>query len=236
MKSLTGRQREFLGNLLSLYHQAKTPVHYSEVAERLGVAKGTAYEMLRLLEERGLVQAEYTRQTAKGGPGRSLVVFRPTLRAARGILHLTNGKWEEDEWEQAKNQILDRVRSGLAEDHVNLLDELLKHLPNPRTPAMYLTQMTTAIALGLRSLKDSMEMDNVRSILQALGQPGGELGLSALSGLGVALSLAKRLNSRLRKTFLDQASRFHSVLAQLDAKSQRRLAQLTREIMDVVGI
>ncbi len=36
MKPLTGRQREFLRNLLSLYRQAKAPVHYSDVAERLG--------------------------------------------------------------------------------------------------------------------------------------------------------------------------------------------------------
>ncbi|HEY69695.1 MAG TPA: helix-turn-helix domain-containing protein [Anaerolineae bacterium] len=235
MKSLTGRQREFLGNLLTLYHQAKTPVHYSEVAERLDVAKGTAYEMLRLLEERGLLQAEYTRQGAKGGPGRSMVVFRPTIRATRGLMRLADGKWEDDDWEQAKHQILDRLQTGLAGDHEHLLDELLQHLPDPHTPAMYLTQMTTAIALGLRSLRGSVEMKYVRSMLQALGQPG-ELGLSALSGLGVGLSLAKRLNRRLRKAFLDQAARFHSMLAQLDTEGQRRLAQLTKEILDLVGI
>ena len=235
MKPLTGRQREFLGNLLSLYRQAKTPVHYSEVAERLGVAKGTAYEMLRLLEERGLLQAEYTRQGAKGGPGRSMVVFRPTLRAARGLLHLADGKWDDDDWEQAKLQILHRLQSGLAGDHEHLLEELLQHLPSHRTPAMYLTQMTTAIALGLRSLKGSVEIDHLLSILHRLGQPG-ELGLSALSGLSLGLSLAKRLNRQLRTAFLDQAARFHSTLAQLDAEGQRRLAQLTKEILDVVGI
>jgi len=235
MKPLTGRQREFLRNLLSLYRQAKAPVHYSDVAERLGVAKGTAYEMLRLLEARGLAKSEYTRQGAKGGPGRSLVVFRPTLHAARSILRLANGRWKDDDWEQAKLRIIDRLQSGLEGDYENLLDELLKRLPSHRSPALYLTQMTTAIALGLRSLKDSVETDHVRRILQSLGQPG-ELGLSALSGLGVGLSLAKRLNRRLRKAFLDQAARFHSTLVQLDAEGQRRLAQSTREILDAVGI
>ncbi len=235
MKPLTGRQLEFLGNLLSLFRQEQAPVHYSEVAERLGVARGTAYEMMRLLEERGLVQAEYTREGSKGGPGRSQVVFRPTLRAARVVLNLADGRWDDDEWERAKQHILTRLQKGLEEDQEAFLDELLERLPSHRSPAMYLTQMTTAIALGLRTLKDTFEIEQIRSTLQSLGQPG-EVGLSALAGLGVGLSFAKRLNQRMRKAFLDQTAKFQTLLAQLDSESQRRLAQLTREILDVVGI
>lgn len=235
MKPLTGRQLEFLGNLLSLYRQQKAPIHYSEVAKRLGVAKGTAYEMMRLLEERDLLQSEYTREGSQGGPGRSQVVFRPTLRAARVILNLADGRWDDDEWERAKRHILERLQQGLEGDQEDLLNELLERLPSHKSPAMYLTQMTTAIALGLRTLKDTFEIEQIRSTLQSLGQPG-EVGLSALSGLGVGLSFAKRLNQRLRKAFLDQTARFQSLLAQLDSESQRRLAQFTREIMDAVGI
>jgi len=235
MKPLTGRQLEFLGNMLSLYRQEKNPIHYSEVAQRLGVAKVTAYEMMRLLEERGLVRSEYTREGSGGGPGRSLIVFRPTLRATRVVLNLADGKWDEDEWERAKRHILSHLQQDLEGDHEDLLSKLLQRLPSYRSPAMYLTQMTTAIALALRTLKDTFEIEQIRSTLQSLGQPG-EVGLNALAGLGVGLSFAKRLNQRLRKAFLDQTARFQSMLAQLDTESQRRLAQLTREILDAVGI
>jgi len=39
----------------------------------------TAYDMLRLLEERGLVTSEYV--LPEQGPGRSMIVFRPTAKA-----------------------------------------------------------------------------------------------------------------------------------------------------------
>lgn len=48
---LTGRQREFLGKFLDLYQEARQPLHYPVVAERLGVSPMTAYDMFRLLEE-----------------------------------------------------------------------------------------------------------------------------------------------------------------------------------------
>jgi hypothetical protein len=48
---LTGRQRAFLSTFLDLYREAQEPLHYTTVAQRLGVSKITAYDMLRLLEE-----------------------------------------------------------------------------------------------------------------------------------------------------------------------------------------
>lgn len=54
---LTGRQRAFLGKFLDLYREVQAPLHYSDVAEAFGVAKNTAYGMLRVLEKRGLVHS-----------------------------------------------------------------------------------------------------------------------------------------------------------------------------------
>ena len=51
---LTGRQQDFLNKFLDLYREADHPLHYAVLADRVGVTKITAYEMLRLLEERGL--------------------------------------------------------------------------------------------------------------------------------------------------------------------------------------
>ena len=52
---LTFRQKTFLSKLLDLYHEMREPVHYSLVAERLGLSSSTAYDMLRLLEQKGMV-------------------------------------------------------------------------------------------------------------------------------------------------------------------------------------
>lgn len=55
---LPPRQREFLSRLLDLYREAEAPVRYASVARALEVSPVTAYEMLRLLEDKGLVRSE----------------------------------------------------------------------------------------------------------------------------------------------------------------------------------
>ena len=50
MEKLTRRQRQFLNKFLDLYDQDREPLHYTALAEHLGVNKISAYEMLRLLE------------------------------------------------------------------------------------------------------------------------------------------------------------------------------------------
>ena len=235
IKALTGRQREFLGRLLDLYHQEAAPVHYSTIANRLGVGKVTAYEMMRLLEERGLVQSEYQRPEDMHGPGRSSVVFRPTRLAMKVIVGLANGRWSDDEWEQARARILDQLRSGKAADYERLLDELLKRLPDQHSPTVFLTQMVTAIALGLYSLKGAADLNGIRNAIRKVGLPG-ELDLSALAGLGVGLSLVERLNRRLPTAFLAQAKKYQRVLGELDLENRRRLAKFTREILEIVEI
>ena len=55
----------------------KGPIHYSALAEHLGVSKITAYDMLRHLEEKGYISSHYQLEDEKTGPGRSKVVFSP---------------------------------------------------------------------------------------------------------------------------------------------------------------
>ena len=106
---LTGRQETFLGEFLDLYSQAQEPLHYTHVAEVLGVGKVTAYDMLRLLEKRGLVRAEYVLRGQGQGGGRSTVVFVPTEKAHDLYADLAGEDWAEVEWEIAKAQILDAL-------------------------------------------------------------------------------------------------------------------------------
>ena len=52
---ITRRQEEFVKKMLELRQEFDGPVHYSLLAERLGVSPLTAYDMLCLLEEKGFV-------------------------------------------------------------------------------------------------------------------------------------------------------------------------------------
>lgn len=182
---LTGRQETFLGEFLDLYSQAQEPLHYTHVAEVLGVGKVTAYDMLRLLEKRGLVRAEYVLRGQGQGGGRSTVVFVPTEKAHDLYADLAGEDWAEVEWEIAKAQILDALRQRT--DYQTMLDEILTRLPERTTSMVYAAEMVTAVILNLLLVEKDTSASALVERLKALGLPG-EVGLNALSGLAMGLS------------------------------------------------
>ena len=76
--TLTARQRTFLRELQRLYREHRKPVHYTAIAERVGVNRFSAYDMLKVLEKKGVASSTYALAAGHSGPGRSMVVFAPT--------------------------------------------------------------------------------------------------------------------------------------------------------------
>ncbi len=233
MKKLTRRQRQFLDKFLDLYDLGREPLHYTAIAEHLGVNKISAYEMLRLLEEHGLVEAEYQLPDGLRGPGRASVVFRPTPLAAQVLGRLAGEYVNPREWEAVKEQILKQLETGKAGDYTTLLEELLARTPQQRSVVIYVAGMITAIILGLESLRNTAEAHGLRDRLKEVGKIG-ELGLNMFAGLGMGLSVAERLNRRLASFLLVQSSRFQSALSQLSDENRRRLTEFTQEVMQIV--
>ena len=92
---LTRRQTEFVEHLIELNRDLDGPIHYSVLAEDLGVSPFTAYDMLRLLEEKGLVTSDYQLPEERSGPGRAERVFYATEKGKehrRQMLALTGGQ------------------------------------------------------------------------------------------------------------------------------------------------
>lgn len=91
---LTRRQAQFVAHLIDLNRDQDGPIHYSVLAEDLGVSPFTAYDMLRLLEEKGLVTSVYQLPEDKSGPGRAERVFYATEKGRehrRRVLAQANG-------------------------------------------------------------------------------------------------------------------------------------------------
>lgn len=231
---LTGRQREFLSRFLNLYREVKHPVHYAQVAEKVGVNKLTAYDMLRLLEERGLVASEYVLPKG-GGPGRSSIVFYPTEKAARAMAQRVGEEWDKDkkEWEQTRGRILQTLREGGGADYQNLLDEILLRIPECKSPMLYVTEMITAIFLHLHQLKEEVRASVTFPDLRLLGLPG-ELGLNALAGLTLGLTLVEQANRRVTTLLLSYTQKYQDHLARLSAENKKRLSDFAREVMTIV--
>jgi predicted ArsR family transcriptional regulator len=232
-KKLTRRQQEILTRFLELYSQDQQPVHYSVVAEHLGVSNVTAYEMLRLLEKRGFVSAEYYLSDEQRGPGRSSVLFKPTLSATRTVNQLTEDSTEDATWERVKDRILEQLRAVEGGRYESLLSTLMARVPEQRSPMIFATEMVTALILALHTLRDAAGVRNLFERLQRVGLPG-EIGLSALAGIGMALSLVERANRRVSSFFLIESGKYHQMVALLSDENRRRLGDFARQVFRIV--
>jgi predicted transcriptional regulator len=230
---LTGRQKDFLSKFLDLYREADHPLHYAVLADRVGVTKITAYDMLRLLEERGLVTSEYV-LPKEGGPGRSSIVFYPTEKAAQAMTQQAGEDWDKKEWERVRERILQALdeRKGA---YQNLLDEILLRIPKRKSPMLYVTEMITAIFLQLHQLRDELKVNGIFPDLHLVGLPD-ELGLNALPGLALGLTLVEKANRRVTTLLLSYTQKYQDNLARLSAENKKRLSDFAQEVMKIVGM
>ena len=224
---LTGRQREFLGSFLDIYHQAEEPLHYAHVAERLGVSKITAYDMLRVLEKRGLVRSKYVIPPEGRGVGRSTIVFSPTEAAEQLFSSLTAEAQDIADWEKLKAYILERLQSRQIDEYKELLEELLARLPDRQSPLLFVTEMITAVLLSLQLARKGLAEQ-----LRLAGFPA-ELGLGALSGIAVGLTFMENVNRRVTTLLLKQSRRYMEMLKRVSPEGQERLQEFVREMLGV---
>jgi len=233
-KKLTHRQQQFLGQFLDIYQEIEHSVHYVAVAERLGISKVTAYEMLRLLEEKGLVRAEYQSNPDQHGPGRPTVFFYPTQEANRLFNVLTGNTADFQDWQIVKEHILQQLREGKAGGYEDMLSNLLLRIPERRSPLIFVTELITAVILWLATIQKAPEIRALIERLHRIGLPQ-EIGLSVLSGIGMLLSVLGRENRRSSTILLAQISRYEDALLQLSEESRRQLGEFTREIVHILS-
>ena len=233
-KKLTYRQLQFLSQFLDICREMEHSVHYVTVAERLGIGKVTAYEMLRLLEEKGLVRAEYQANPDQHGPGRSTVLFYPTQEANRLINVLAGDPADLENWQVIKEHILQQLREGQAGGYENLLSNLLLRIPERRSPLIYVTELITAMILMLATIREAPEVRALMERLHRIGLPH-EIGLSVLSGIGMLLSVLERKNRRSSSILLAQIRQYEVALSQLSEESRRQLGEFTREVVQILS-
>lgn len=154
---LTNRQDTFIKNLLELYTEFQEPIHYTVLAERLGVSRFTAYDMLRVLEEKGFVRSEYRLSSDENKTGRSERVFLPTEKAHNLISVLTIEN-KEYNWEIIKERIIELINAG---DNIDLDigPELLARVPPESDDAIqYCIEVVTIMALHARHTDTSTKL------------------------------------------------------------------------------
>ncbi len=224
---LTPRQQTFLDSLFELYRELKGPVHYSVVAEKLGVNKFSAYDMLKVLEEKGVAASDYVLNDEQAGPGRSQVVFYPTHKAAQFLTQLREEMRYNADWQRVKEGILMRLQEAGRANPGEALREALSNLPDTKTPLNYCAEMISVLLLNLQQIKDQ----NIAPALENM-TTRGHLGLATLAGFSLGTTLSQETDDMsLREKLLLHTQRFQNQLATLSDESVGKLSAFLNDAM-----
>lgn len=239
---LTPRQQTFLDKLFELYRENGGSVHYSVVAERLGVNRFSAYDMLKVLEEKELAASEYVLDQESSGPGRSQVVFYPTSKAARFLSQLRDERRTGDEWQLARERILRKLKENLdtnRADTLETLKEIVGRLPNVKSPQTYCAEVISALLLYLNETWHSSGLASVPALnspwlaLKALGT-NGEVGLGTLAGLGLgSIFSGSKVDPSLADNLVSLTKRFQSDICEL---SEEKITMLSGFLQDALAV
>ena len=222
---LTYRQEAFLSRVLDFYRETREPLHYSVIAEKLGLSNSTAYDMLRLLEQKGLISSEYATPKVTPGPGRSSILFFPTAEAIELFTRLAGGSLEHEEWENVKAHILASLCQA---DYQGLLRELLARIPEAQSPLVRCAEVITAFLLSLREAKHTLGGQSPVSTF--LGAPASKSGMSMLAGLVLGLSLTDQKVQWLLGDFQKYTKKYEASLQELNPESLIALHRFTRDV------
>jgi DNA-binding Lrp family transcriptional regulator len=180
---LTRRQEEFIQNLVDLNHILDGPIHYSVLAERLGVSPFTAYDMLRLLEEKGMVTSAYHLPEERSGPGRAERVFFATEkgRAHRERILAKSGG-QAPTLEILSDAMLDDLCQGEHWD-MAMVEALLAGAALSRTGlSRYGVELMVIVALRLRRSPARASFEALLPDLLPEDRPATAVDLSLLGG------------------------------------------------------
>lgn len=231
---LTARQKVFCEALLELYGKLRGPVHYSELAKRLGVNRFSAYDMLKVLEKKGFAASSYALEAGHSGPGRPMVVFAPTSQAAS--LCAPPQDLEIEEWHSLRERVLAKLRQARDANVRETLSDLLARLPETGgAPLTYCTEMTAALLLNMQRARARAAGLSPFRALAAL-RSGGATGLEALAGLSVGATLAAEdeTSTSLTQRLLDHARRYQVNLERLSEEARALLVQFLEEALEAL--
>ncbi len=226
---LTRRQKNFLEKFETLYREVGEPLHYTTVARRMNLGNVSAYEMLRLLESKGLVKSRY-RRSRGSGPGRSAVFFYPA--ETKPVPEPAPAE-EDREWKETTAHILHTLAEEKEEiSHQKVLEYLMEQLPFRSNPVLMVTGTITALLLNLHQLTDGTR----KAVIDELRKAGfpSESGVQVLVGVIIGLVAAGLLDKDYASRLLLHLNSCRDALATLSPEKESQISAFVQEVLNVL--
>jgi len=230
--NLTLRQGVFLKRFIELYQKEGEPVHYSRVALWLGLSNSSAYDMLKLLEQKGLVNSEYLLPKPSSGPGRTSIFFFPAEAAVSLFSHLAGWAAEQQEWREVEAYIMKSLHQERPLKNGVLLRKLIDGIPKARSPLVISAEVITALLLGLREMEIRFGKESPINVF--LQGPISKIGMSMLVGFAFSLYLTNQAGRKLLSNFGSHIRKCELALRELSEESLITLHRFTRDVWDVL--
>lgn len=228
---LTYRQKAFMAGLVDLYKDMQKPVHYGVVAKKLGLCGSTVYDMLRVLEKKGMVRSEYSLPKRATGPGRSNILFLPVAGAMDKFLPKGADAGERREWKKVRMGILASLQGCAACDYRKLFGGMFEKASRMQSPLAGSAQIIAGLLVSLKESKyDFTEQSEVGTLLKS---PASKVGMSTAAGVILGLSLADKNVRSFLGNYRDYMNKY---MASLQNISDENLLALHEFALDVWNI
>ncbi|MDI3534771.1 MAG: hypothetical protein PWQ82_1136 [Thermosediminibacterales bacterium] len=223
--SLTNRRKDFLKVILDEYQRTKTPVHYVTVAERLGISKWTAYDVMKQLEEKGFLEAEY-QVSDERTPGRSVILFVPTKKSKQVFKNEEN-HIQIKQWPEVRQNLLNRYYAYKKYKSKEIIENTLKEMAFIELPFLFSAYTVALFTLHLLSF-EIKNFNYIREVVSVAPTP--ETGLIFFTGavLGVLLKTSSGDNTHLK----DFINRFQHYLKEISYHEKKILADFLKETLN----
>jgi len=244
---ITTRQKEFLQTLIDLYQQKGSPIHYSEVAQTLGVSKWTAYDMLQLLRREGLLEVEYLIPESDsynwGKLGRSTITFFPTKKGYT-VSNLPQRKFSTKaaELSKLKKEIIQKFNE--IKGKFNLKD-LFKEALETKSPLIFCACLLLILILLVKKITEGIAEIKLLSQVIPTDATSTYIELALIVFVGMCFGLLTKYINKIPKyitgpknnldEYADYIQTYNQYVSQMDKKEQKSLLDFLKETLDEIN-
>ncbi len=243
---ITTRQKEFLQTLIDLYRQKDSPIHYSEVAKKMGVSKWTAYDMLQLLHKEDFLEVEYLIPESGNYEwsklGRSTITFYPTKKGY-DISSPTKQKISTNivELKKIKKEITQKFEE--LKGKLNIRD-LFKEALQSKSPLIFCACLLLILILLIKKITEGVaEIKLISQVIpHATTNTYAELALIVFAGmcLGVLAKYVSKVPTTYGNNDLGEYTNYiqtyNQYVSQMDKDEQKSLLGFLKETLDEINI